>query len=364
MQNAWILRLSFGISLLASTFVSTVHSAEPTAADSPGMAEGREMGVTIVQLMNENLHGRDPATFPGIATWLKGAGKTYNDLNREHPSNDWRRLDADKLVTGNPEFWQMYYEVAPADPGLFMLHAGALLAAGDASRCGYVLRLLFHSGNVDEQNRRYLIAIYQHSEKFQASSHVLVQNGVKQHDAGEYDAALASYQQALDLWPRNGWAHYEAGHTLRTKNNAVTDSEPGVVEAFARARRFQPMQMAAWQGKIAEVPGMQSIYEHVMGPWEQSLKSLDHQMTDAELEAFAKALQEAEVDDLALVSRQVLIHRRGRYASEDHPFITTSLRRLAPGKETEATLKKLAGEKFVATRMYNPSAESSTPEKK
>ncbi|WP_206026275.1 tetratricopeptide repeat protein [Roseimicrobium sp. ORNL1] len=328
------------------------------------MAEGRKMGVTIVQLMNDNVSGRDPANFPGIAAWLKGAGKTYNDLNREHPSNDWRRLDADNLVTGNPEFWQMYYEVVPADPGLFMLHAGALLAAGDANRCGYVLRLFFHSGNVDEQTRRYLISIYQYSQQFQEPSHALVQKGVKQHDAGEYDAALASYRQALDLWPRNGWAHYEVGHTLRTKNKTVTQNEASVAQAFARARRFQPMQMAAWQGKKSEIPGFEGYYEHIMGPWEKSLKSLDYQMTDAELEAFANALQEAEIDDLALAARQILIHKRGRYIPEDHPFITTSLRRLAPGKETESTLKKLAGAEMVATEMYIPSPGSPGTKKK
>ena len=59
------------------------------------------------------------------------------------------------------------------------------------------------------------------------------------------------------------------------------------------------------------------------------------------LERFSKACQEAGVDELA-VARQVLVARRGRDVSSDQPLISAGLRRLAPGPQTEAVIRRLA----------------------
>ena len=320
------------------------------------MAEGRKVGVAVVQLMRETLTANAGPDFPGISAWLGGAGKVYNDLNKDKPTDDWRRLNAEMLVTGNPAFWQMYYEVEPGDVGLFTLHAGALLAAGDAHRCDYVLRMLFHAGKIDSSHGKVFMDLFQHSAKFKEASTELVSAGIKQHDAQDYNAAVATFMKALLLWPQNGFAHYEMGHTLRAMSGKVDQFDAVVVKSFAQARRYQPMLMAGWQGSKKLVPGMEAMHTAVIPYWENSLKSLDYQMKDADLEAFAKALQEAEVDDLALVSRQVLIHRRGRYLPADQPFIATSLRRMVPGPETEATLKRLSAEPLMMTRLSIPGA--------
>jgi tetratricopeptide (TPR) repeat protein len=326
------------------------------------MLEGRKMGVVILQNTNRGLQANLDPDFPGTDAWLKGAGKTFDELNPEKPSDDWRKLDADVLVTGNPAFWQMYYEVLPGDAGIYLLHASALLAAGDAYRTDFVLRIICHSNMVDERNLKYLVALFRASNKFKEDSLKLVSKGIEEHDAGAYDKALTSYQSALSLWPRNGFAHYELGHTLRTKDNSPTSDAPEVVKAFAQARRFQPMQRAAWQGETKDVPGLQAMHVDVLSLWEKSLESLDYRMSDKELERFCAVLQEAQLDDLALISRQVLIQRRGNYAPADHPFITTSLRRLVPGKETEATLAKLNGNPFSVIQLYTPKTEGK-PEK-
>jgi hypothetical protein len=63
---------------------------------------------------------------------------------------------------------------------------------------------------------------------------------------------------------------------------------------------------------------------------------------DEVLKSLAEGCQEAEVHELALAVRGVVVVRRGDYAREDIPFIATSLRKLAPGEPTEAALKKLA----------------------
>ena len=53
-------------------------------------------------------------------------------------------------------------------------------------------------------------------------------------------------------------------------------------------------------------------------------------------------VSQAGIDELGLATRQVLVARRGRYAPSDHPYFTTSLRKLAPGEQTDELLKRLA----------------------
>ncbi len=56
--------------------------------------------------------------------------------------------------------------------------------------------------------------------------------------------------------------------------------------------------------------------------------------------------------ELALVARQIVIARRGRYDDQDKQFIETSLRELVPGAQTDETIKRLllANQNWFAIR--------------
>lgn len=133
------------------------------------------------------------------------------------------------------------------------------------------------------------------------------------------------------------------------RDGEATDA---VRQAFAQSREFQPFQFHAWQGKKADIPGMVEMLAEMSGLWEPSLKDIKHVMKPEDLMKMSEILQLAEVDDLALVVRQICIVRRGRYMPEDHPFISKSLRRLAPGVQAEATIAKLAGAGMMTTQIY------------
>ena len=335
--------------------VASIHAADKKVVDAPEMVKGRQMGVTMAQLFNQGLTTHADDDFPGTTAWLKGDGKIFDDLDKDHPTDDWRHLDAEKRVLHSPEFWQMYYEVAPADEGLAMLQAGCLLACGESKRATAVLRIVLMRGDVNPDMKKYFVAVMRSAEDFNRPSYAIVQDGLKLHDAGKFDTALEKYDEALKLWPQNGWAHYEQGFTLRMKSDDFRSSHQDIAEvlrAFAKSRRFDPFQFAAWQGHKDAVPGMVTMMTEVHPLWDKCLKSLDFQMTDEELKKFGEQLQEAQVDDLALVTRQVLVSRRGRYAPEDHPFISLSLRRLVPDDRTEKTLGKLAGSTLKAFRLW------------
>ncbi|WP_395745574.1 hypothetical protein [Prosthecobacter sp.] len=336
--------------LLAGAFFSlTIIACADAQTDTPEMAEARVMGVTVVQLMQDNLKSRSETSFPGIHDWMLKEGKTFNELNKDKPDDSWRKLDSRKLIHHNANFWQMYYEVVPGDPGLAMLHAGVLMAAGDVDRAQTILRLTLNRGDLDDRTRQILISIMRHCGAFMTPSHKLVEAGVELHDKEEFAGALAQYDAALRLWPLNGWAAYERGTTLRIRDKDDTEE---VVKAFAQSREIQPFQFHAWQGSKKDIPGMVEMMTEMPGLWEPSQKSIKHMMTQEELLKMSEILQLAEVDDLALVARQIYIVRRGRYAPEDHPFISKSLRRLAPGVQAEATIAKLAGAGLTTTQIY------------
>jgi tetratricopeptide (TPR) repeat protein len=317
--------------------------------DTPEMAEARVMGVTVVQMMQSNLKSRDEKSFPGIHDWMLKEGKVFNELNKDKPDESWRKLDSRKLVQHNANFWQMYYEVVPGDPGLAMLHAGVLLAAGNADRAQTILRLTLHRGDLDDNTQKIIISIMQHCGAFMRPSQKLVKAGVELHDKGDFDGALKQYDAALSLWPLNGWAAYERGTTLRIRDK---DDSEKVAQAFAQSREFQPFQFHAWQGKKADIPGMMEMLTQMPGLWEPSLKNINHVMKPEDLLKMSELLQLAEVDDLALVTRQIYIVRRGSYMPEDHPFISKSLRRLVPGVQAETTIAKLAGAGLTLTQIF------------
>lgn len=317
--------------------------------DTPEMSEARVMGVTVVQLMQDNLKSRSETSFPGIHDWMLKEGKVFNALNKDKPDDSWRKLDSRKLVHHNASFWQMYYEVVPGDPGLAMLHAGVLLTSGDADRAQTILRLTLHRGDLNEDTQKILTSIMQHCGAFMRPSHQLVNAGVQLHDKGDFSGALQQYDAALRLWPLNGWAAYERGTTLRVRDKEDNDQ---VLTAFARSREIQPFQFHAWQGKKANIPGMVEMLTEMPELWEPSLKNIKYVMKSEDLLKMSEILQLAEVDDLALVARQIYIVRRGRYSPEDHPFISKSLRRLVPGIQAETTIDKLSGAGLTTTQIY------------
>jgi len=78
------------------------------------------------------------------------------------------------------------------------------------------------------------------------------------------------------------------------------------------------------------------------------------QVADDVLEKLADSLQNANQHELALATRQILVSRRSSYAPADHPFITKSLQKLAPGKPTDETLERLAGGKLAFRQLIAP----------
>jgi len=101
-------------------------------------------------------------------------------------------------------------------------------------------------------------------------------------------------------------------------------------------------------------PGLLALVKKGMPAWEKVVRGRGAPVADGVLQELAAACQEADSHELALAVRQILVARRGRYAPADHPFLAASLRQLAPGADTEAVLKHLAGGTLQVRQLVAP----------
>jgi tetratricopeptide (TPR) repeat protein len=203
-------------------------------------------------------------------------------------------------------------------------------------------------------------------------SNRLVFEGIKLHDKEDYAGAIKKYREAIAAWPQNGLAHFELGLSLYCQQlvaagekppreeitvNSGRKAAPEVTAAYARARQHDPFQIKAYQGDDQEViRGFLALAKKGMPAWEKVAKG--GAVADDVLDDLSAACQEANNHELALAARQILVARRNSYAPTDHPFITASLRKLVPGKQTEEVLKRLAGGQLELRQLVAPTKES------
>jgi hypothetical protein len=344
----------------------------PSRRVSPELAAARREGWTIATLLIQPLRAGNSKAFPGIAAWLKDFDAVAARIDVKRPPEGWPSINVEKLVTHNPNFWQAYYEVAPADPGMLMLHAALLLSDGEATRATQLIVIAKQRAGIPKAVQEAFGALLARSQSAGEQSNRLVSEGTKLHDNKDYKGAIAKYREALVAWPQNSWAHYELGYSLYFQQLVAEGTElpppdsvqinagkmlsPAVMDEYARARRHDPFQIKAYQGNDQEViRGFLVLAEKGMPAWQQITAHIDRPVGDELLEQLAAACQEANNHELALTIRQVLVARRGQgFAKADHPFIGTSLRKLAPGNQTERVLKGLAADAIEVRQLIAP----------
>ena len=338
---------------------------------TPELNKARRTGWQLALVVIRKLEAGDQKNPPGIQAWLKDLRKVAKSIDLEAGPDRWPAIDTDALLTRNPNFWQAYYEIAPGDPGLMLLEAGLLLSAGEAVRASHVIVVAGQRPGIPKELQQALKIILAHCQKVREKPNALVLEGIKLHDQGDYAGALKKYKDALALWPQNGFAHYEVGLTLHHQQLVAAGEEPPplgsvtvnsgekfppeVDVAYAKARHHDPLQLKAYQGDNREaIRGLLALVKKGMPAWQELVKNRKTRVDDEVLEQLGGACQQANIHELALATRQILVARRGRYAPADHPFISTSLRKLAPGEQTEAVLQRLARGKLRLRLLVAP----------
>src|SRR4051812_23335123 len=129
MQRGFSMNLGLRVvpTFLVCFCAAVLRAQAPPPQSTDQLAAARKTGWQLVQLVAEKLNGGPE--FPGIEAWRKEFEGQTKGINVNIPPNQWPQVDIDALVTNNPNFWRAYFEIAPGDPGLAMLHAGLLLTA-------------------------------------------------------------------------------------------------------------------------------------------------------------------------------------------------------------------------------------------
>ena len=328
------------------------------------LQEAKEFPWLIVKAFIEKLEKSDPKAFPGIHDWLRDFHEaTGNQIPAAKP------IDVEALVTNNPNYWRAHFEVSPGDPGWAFIHVGLLQSCGEMKRAHARLQIARLSFDDQVIFRTADAMNYQLMRVFSAFS-PRTNEGIKLHDAKEFEAAIAHYQSILDIWPQYAWCLYElslsqhsantvaAGNELLSDDTVLTD--PAAVAEDQRknpltdevkkwrimSRRHDPL---FWQNLSGMPEGKQKIAAIVRGalPILKEMSS-GNEITNQKISALASILQFIEAHDLAIPAACIVVRRQNELVDADHKFVTKSLKALVPGPEMDATLARLGSGKDQA----------------
>lgn len=341
------------------------------------LVEARQFGWLAIASIIDNLGESDPKKFPGLRAFAADYAKATRGLDPRRPPEEWPAVDVDALVTRNPNFWRANYEIRPGDPAWMYTHAGLLLGGGEATRAQQILALARQSRGTPKQMHEALDQMLSVAERVIRDANEAVGEGIKLYDKGDKAGAIGRYRDALKVWPQNSFAHYELGLSLHARAveargegppklgtiqvGSQLPKIPEVEECFARARRHDPLRWEAYQGARPDVLPRLVALQECLKAWAVIVSSPAMRAPEGVLLETSEGCQRAGAHELALVGRQVVVGRRGGLGRSDHTFISTSLQTLAPGPQTEATLKYLDNPRIEMRALIDAEPENARP---
>ena len=158
-----------GLAFLADAGCTALQPAKPSVQGAEGVSQSPDALVTVARRVGWKevkdllplLQAQPGAEFPGIAAFTADLNQV---VRAEKTFHGVPPIDAARLIDRNPHFWNAYYEIAPGDPLMAMLHIGLLLSAGQAARADEVATLEIDFGRMDLAYRKELVRLDAHAQ--------------------------------------------------------------------------------------------------------------------------------------------------------------------------------------------------------
>lgn len=349
----------------------SLQAASPPAPSLAFVQDAQRLGWDIANVLAQGMTAADPKRFPGIHAWLKDFRATGGTPGKRMGPGPVRRLDAERLVTRNPNFWRAYFELSAGDPGAMLLHASLLTAGGEASRAAYMLIIGRQTVEIDRGLLQAMNELLVGCQRAIASGAQQTEEAVKQYETGGHTTVLIRLRAALEAWPANGLAHYETGLAMLAGQYAAAGRQPPprsrlglhselapskeVLSAYERARGHDPLLIRAYQGDENDAGNILLILGKEVRPlWDILARDIKAETRDDDLRRLAKAFREAGLAELALALGQVIIGREGgTYDDADRATISANLRVLSE-PAVGPVLKRLSQPNVETARLVLP----------
>ena len=315
---AWL--WSAGCATVPPTAATPTASPRDETATVLGMArqEGWQEVLDLLPALDEQ-----PETdFPGVAALTRelNALATATPGGRGVPA-----FAVGRLIDHNPDFWRAYYEIAPGDPLMSMLHVGLLLAAGEAARADALATLAINFGRMNLDYRKELVRLDAYAQLLLQGAQPEPREGRRREIPADYAALAVQAQARLGVWPENPAALADlvrARWGLAGKPARLAPDSPAAA-SLAALRAMDPF-FAVDPAVAGTEPPANASARHLWLLINEDKAIGDDQV----LSRFSEAAQAAGDDEVALVARSLLSGRNTGLPPLDEDFVRRSLERL------------------------------------
>jgi len=342
--------------LLWAGCASTAHPPPPAAppavqAPAPPPAAGEattlkqtdtlltmveQVGWRQVQDLLPLLDRQPGGNFPGVtalARDLRAVGLEPTTPRGVPP------IDVSRLVDHNPNFWSAYYEIAPGDPLMDMLHVSLLLAAGDVVRADRVATLAINFGRMELEYRKELVGLDAYAQIVIHVSRGSVEGLERLRRAGKFAELAQEARAALAVWPRNpvAWGQLAAAQQALA-GPAAAGGDPAASRSRAELHRIDPLSVAespAGSSEPAAVGETRRLWTLI----DEDKATGDDQL----LERFARSAQAAGLDELALVAHSLVAGWHEGSTPLEENFVQTCLQRLVGSEVATGICRRAFG---------------------
>ena len=267
---------------------------------------------------------------PGIAALVQDVRAAELQVGSAETRN-LDRLDAKRLVSGNPNFWRAALEISPSDGSLLLLEATLLASAGEVWRANRILVATTQLLPIPAGIRPYFLA---HSYSLGSVIVMAVRAAELDAESSSPAAAKRRFEDALNEWPKNAVALSELidaqlRSRVAARSSVPRDQIPAFIdEALTEFRSdvdrlyvLDPLSAAPYRG----TPENRRAGRRLRVLWAR-LSDNDSALGYKEIGELAQAVETADDPELALVLFRIQVVARGFPGPSD----AAAWRRLLP----------------------------------